>query len=73
MVSVDGCFKKGDAVAVTGSTTKIVFGCGITNYAVNEITPGKKSDREVIHRDDFIRSESGWFYQPYRYCIKRES
>ena len=55
--SVEGGFKKGDSVQVVDSKG-VIIGCGLVNYSCEELraSVGKKLNREVIHRDDFVKS-----------------
>lgn len=58
VLSVEGEFKKGDAVEVIDKQG-VVCACGMVNYAGEELTAllkGKKFEREVIHRDNLVRN-----------------
>jgi glutamate 5-kinase len=36
-----------------------VLGCGLTNYSSSELAnaKGKKFEKEIIHRDNFVKKE----------------
>ncbi|MCP4652391.1 MAG: glutamate 5-kinase [Candidatus Omnitrophica bacterium] len=66
-VSVD--FKRGDAVAIVSCSGQ-VLGCGLVNYDSKDIKPKKRLEKEVVHRNNFIKSAQGLCYTPYRYSKK---
>ena len=55
ITAVEGVFKKGDSVAVADCRGTIL-GYGIVAYASEDLVIGKKLDKEVVHRDNFVRS-----------------
>ncbi len=61
-----GAFKSGDGVVVADERG-CVLGCGIVNYSIEEFSPKKKFEKEVVHRDNFVQSVEGWCYRPYRH------
>lgn len=65
-------FIKGDAVAVIDEKGS-VLGCGISNYDAESFSceSKKKFGKEVIHRDNFVKTISGWSYHPYRRFLKK--
>ena len=73
VVEATSGFRKGDAVAVVDSQGN-VLGCGLTNYNSEDFScaKGKKFDKEVIHRDNFVKSTKGWTYHPYRRFSKKK-
>lgn len=58
VIRVEGEFKKKDAVEVL-DTQAGVLGCGVTNYSYEELKGacGKKFEKEIIHRDNFVRKD----------------
>ena len=56
IVSVEGIFKSGDAVAVV-DCQGLLLGYGLVNYAAQDLKGirGRKLDKEVIHRDNFVK------------------
>ncbi|HDN86132.1 MAG: glutamate 5-kinase [Candidatus Omnitrophota bacterium] len=61
IVKVEGEFSKKDAVEVLDSQGK-VLGCGLVEYNSTELmqAKGKRLDREVIHRDNFVKRGVNW-------------
>jgi glutamate 5-kinase len=59
IVKVEGDFKRKDAVEVLDEKG-IVCGCGLINYSCEEMIDlkGKKFDKEIIHRDNFVKKEA---------------
>ncbi len=57
IVGVEGCFQKGDAVAVVDQQGK-VLGWGLTHYSFEELKSRIKTklEKAVIHRDNFTKS-----------------
>jgi glutamate 5-kinase len=57
ITKIEGDFKKKDAVCVVDKEGSIL-GCGLVNYSCDELKDcrGKKFDKEIIHRDDFVKS-----------------
>lgn len=58
-------FDKGDAVVVLDKSGT-VLGKGIINYSFKDFqnAKSKRFDREVIHRDNFVKTLQGWVYHP---------
>jgi glutamate 5-kinase len=59
-VGVSGCegeFKDGDSVRITDSEGGLI-GYGIVNYSCSQVKNAKEKrlDKEVIHRDNFVKS-----------------
>lgn len=56
-------FNKGDAVIVVDSRGE-ALGCGLANYGSDDFKDfqGKRFDKEVIHRDNFVKAAQGWSY-----------
>jgi len=67
VVNTSGEFRKIDTVAVVDESGEII-GYGLIGYDSEDfnIALQKKFGREIIHRDNFIKAESGWSYHPYR-------
>ncbi|MCF7873764.1 MAG: glutamate 5-kinase [Candidatus Omnitrophica bacterium] len=63
-------FQKGDAVAIVDENNNII-GTGIVNYNWNDLGKKKRLKKEVIHRDNFVKSVPGWSYHPYYRFIKK--
>ncbi|MCF7908463.1 MAG: glutamate 5-kinase [Candidatus Omnitrophica bacterium] len=63
IASVEGCFKKDDAVAVVDEQGKLL-GFGLTHYPIEELKnkTKKKLAKAVIHRDNFTKSLKGFSY-----------
>ena len=61
---IEGLFKEGDAVRVVDQKGDLI-GCGIVNYSHQDLKQAKKKrlQREVIHRDNFVKSNEDWCYQ----------
>lgn len=57
ILSVEGEFKKGNAVEVLDKDG-VICGCGIINYSCEELIDlkGRKFDKEIIHRDNLVLS-----------------
>lgn len=72
IIGVTAGFKKGDAVWVVDKEDN-VLGRGIVNYSADRFKLGKreKLEKEVIHRDNFVKEVSGWCYHSYRRCFKK--
>lgn len=61
IVNVECDFNKGDAVTVTSSGVSL--GCGIVNYSSEDLKyRTKRFEKEVIHRDNFVKAADGWVY-----------
>ena len=56
-------FNKGDAVVVVDSQGETV-GCGLVNYSSDDFNKAKtkRFEKEVIHRDNFVKIAQGWSY-----------
>lgn len=57
VIKLEGDFKNNDAVEVIGKDGALC-GCGIINYSRGELDSlkGRRLEREVIHRDNFVRT-----------------
>jgi glutamate 5-kinase len=55
IIKVEGDFKKKDAVEVL-DIKGVLLGCGLINYSSDELygVKGKRLEKEVIHRDNFV-------------------
>lgn len=58
-------FLKGDAVAVVDQDDNII-GTGIVDYDWHVLCRQRRLEKEVIHRDNFVKAVQGWSYHPYR-------
>lgn len=57
IVKAEGEFKRLDAVEVLDQESRVI-GCGLSNYSAHELRDkNKRLDKEVIHRDNFVRSQ----------------
>ncbi|MDP2923013.1 MAG: glutamate 5-kinase [Candidatus Omnitrophota bacterium] len=58
IIKAEGDFKKKDAVCVVDKEGNIL-GCGLVNYFCDELIDckGKKFEKEIIHRDNFVKKE----------------
>jgi len=65
ITEVTSDFNKGDAVAIVDKKAA-VLGCGIVNYSSDELNKAKRFEKEVVHRDNFVKTAKGWSYHPYR-------
>jgi len=56
-------FNKGDAVIIVDSQGE-ALGCGLVNYSSDDFksTKNKRFEKEVIHRDNFVKVAQGWSY-----------
>jgi len=56
IVKIEGEFKRKDAVEVF-DIDNVILGCGLVNYSHEELREhkAKKFEREVIHRDNFVK------------------
>ena len=56
-------FNKGDAVIVVDSQGE-ALGCGLVNYSSDDFknNKNKRFEKEVIHRDNFVKIVHGWSY-----------
>ena len=56
-------FNKGDAVVIIDSRGETV-GCGLVNYNSDDLksVKNKRFEKEVIHRDNFVKAVDGWVY-----------
>ena len=54
-------FNKGDAVVVVDSRGE-ALGCGLVNYSSDDFVKNKRFEKEVIHRDNFVKVAQGWSY-----------
>jgi len=56
-------FKKDDAVVVIDSQGETI-GCGLVNYNSEDLksVENKRFEKEVIHRDNFVKAVDGWVY-----------
>ena len=72
IIGVSPGFRKGDAVMVADEHD-CILGCGLVNYDsdIFEGTIKKRLEKEVIHRDNFVKVAEGWRYNPYRYFLKK--
>lgn len=63
ITEVTSGFNKGDAVIVVDSQENVV-GCGLVNYSSDDFknTKTKRFEKEVIHRDNFVKAVQGWSY-----------
>lgn len=68
---VSETFRRGDAVAVVDQEDNIV-GTGIVNYDWIDLREKKRLEKEVIHRDNFVKAALGWSYHPYHRFIKKK-
>jgi glutamate 5-kinase len=59
VIRTEGDFKRKDAVCVVDREGKIL-GCGLINYSCEDLRElkGKKFEKEIIHRDNFVRKSS---------------
>jgi glutamate 5-kinase len=59
VLKVEGDFSRSDAVEVLDSQGKII-GCGLVEYNSFELTEVKRKryEREIIHRDNFVKREA---------------
>ena len=64
VTEVEGPFKEGDAVRVLDENGNFI-GCGVVNYSYQDLKQAKKKrlQKEVIHRDNFVKSDEDWCYQ----------
>ncbi len=63
IIKVTSGFNKGDAVIVVDSQGK-ALGCGLVNYSSDDFksVENKRFEKEVIHRDNFVKVVQGWSY-----------
>ncbi len=63
ITKVTSGFNKGDAVVVANSQGEAI-GCGLVNYSSGDFktNKNKRFEKEVIHRDDFVKVAQGWSY-----------
>jgi len=63
ITKVTSGFNKGDAVVVIDSQGEAV-GCGLVNYSSDDFkaAKSKRFEKEVIHRDNFVKTVDGWVY-----------
>lgn len=56
-------FNKGDAVVVVDKEST-ALGCGLVNYSSDDLrkSQSKRFEKEVIHRDNFVKVAQGWSY-----------
>jgi glutamate 5-kinase len=54
IIDYQGDFKQSDKVAIVDVDNRLL-GYGISNYNKKDLTRGKKFDKEVIHRDNFVK------------------
>ncbi|MFH1875685.1 MAG: glutamate 5-kinase [Candidatus Omnitrophota bacterium] len=56
--TIEGDFKPNDSVCVLDATGAII-GCGLANYSSDDLREGKgkKFEKEIIHRDNFVKNE----------------
>ena len=56
-------FNKGDAVIVIDKE-EVALGCGLVNYSSEDLkkSKSKRFEKEVIHRDNFVKVVQGWSY-----------
>ncbi len=68
-------FRKGDNVGICDKKGNVI-GAGIVNYDWDAIKETKETNqrlsKEVIHRDNFVKTVRGWSYHPYRRFLKKE-
>jgi len=63
ITKVTSGFNKGDAVIVVDSQGE-ALGCGLVNYSSDDFksVKNKRFEKEVIHRDNFVKVVQGWSY-----------
>ncbi|MDD5069287.1 MAG: glutamate 5-kinase [Candidatus Omnitrophica bacterium] len=63
VIKVEGTFNDGDAVLVV-SEENCYLGCGISAYSAEQLkqAKNKKLEKEVIHRDNFVKASGEWCY-----------
>lgn len=73
IISVNGSFNRGDTVAVFDHT-QMLLGSGLINYPSDVFEQKKKVrlEKEVIHRDNFVKVAQGWCYHPYHRFSKKK-
>ena len=71
ITEVTSGFNKGDAVAIVDKKDA-VLGCGVVNYSSDELNKAKRFEKEVVHRDNFVKTAKGWCYHPYRRFSKKK-
>jgi len=63
IIEVRSRFNKGDAVIIVDSEEDVI-GCGLVNYGSDDFknSKTKRFEKEVIHRDNFVKAVEGWTY-----------
>jgi glutamate 5-kinase len=56
IIKAEGDFKKSDAVCIVDKEGNVI-GCGLAHYSCHELIDmkGKKFEKEIIHRDNFVK------------------